>query len=113
MILYTCLQQETRQSTVTTFPMYVFAVLFSVKIFMIFFSFFPIPVIIICKGYIAQQMESLYTFTVFFAADKLPNAHIFFSILVPLILLNFFETGCLILLMLDLLLASISTGDKL
>lgn len=86
MILYTCLQQETRQSTITTLPMYVFAVLFSVKIFMMgfFFPFFPIPVIIIWKGYFAQQMESLYTFTILFAADKLPRAYIFFPFWLPL-----------------------------
>lgn len=102
MILYTCLQQETSQSTRTTFPMYVFAVLFSAKIFMMFFfSFFPIPVIIICKGYIAQQMESLYTSTTFFCSRLITQSIHIFSLLAPLILLSFFETGCLVLLMLE------------
>jgi len=78
MILYTCLQQETRQSIITTSPMYVFAVLFSVKIFMIFSSFFPISVFIICRGYTAQKMESLYTFTVFFVQTNYPGLMYFF-----------------------------------
>lgn len=64
MILYTSLYQETRQKDL--YYEYFCCVVFSKNIYDVLVGvFFPNPVIIICKGYIAQKMESLYAITVF------------------------------------------------
>lgn len=91
--------------------LYIFAVLFSVKILMIFLIISSSSMSLLFATDTLQSKWNLWTLTLHLY-HKWPRAYVFSPLLAPFILLGFSEAGCPIELMLELLLASISTSDK-